>query len=90
MCTQLHSTYFIYTKILISEKKNRICLLSKCWLKWVIFKKILHQYFYRNSYPQRYGKFLFLDAFSERVLPFGFKGGPNGNNCNLISRDDFR
>lgn len=91
MCTQLHGTYFIYTKMLISEK-YRICLLSKCWLKWVIFFfLILHQYFYRNNYSQKYGKFLFLvDAFSEQVFPFGFEVSPNENNCNQIKRDDFR
>lgn len=55
------------------------------------FFYILHQYFYRNSYPQKYGKFLFIvDAFSEQVLCFGFEVGPNGNNCNQIKRDDFR
>lgn len=56
-----------------------------------LFFLILHQYFYRNNYSQKYGKFLFLvDAFSEQVFPFGFEVSPNENNCNQIKRDDFR
>ena len=57
----------------------------------LVFLKILHWEFCRNSYPQEYGKFLCLvDVFSEQVLSFGFEVGPNGNNCNQVRHDDFR